>query len=177
MYSDIHNFEPVIKVNISLCLLCAPFFEVGSVITLYCWTLFKPNCRSHLQSIVQSYNCQHFGVFRDRRHFIRLNDVWCKMFVRRTHTVIEDMCNCSLILRQKTLYQYRQRCNVPLLTQHIMYTDIIYGIEGHTTTAIYKNTFHRGHHSEWPPRSPQGPDIKMTLLVTRIAVQDVMLLP
>ena len=59
-------------------------------------------------------------------------------------------------------------------------TDIIYAIEGHTTIAIYKNTFHRGHNSKWPPRSPQvtfkmGP-LKW-LFVSRIAVQNFILLP
>ena len=47
------------------------------------------------------------------------------MFVRWKQTAIEVICNYSLNLRQKDLFQYRQRyntCNVPLLTYHT-YTD------------------------------------------------------
>ena len=48
------------------------------------------------------------------------------MFVRRNkYTAIEDLCKCSLSLRQTDPFQYRQRYNtgnVPLLTHHT-YTD------------------------------------------------------
>ena len=45
-----------------------------------------------------------------------------------------------------------------------------------------KNTFQRGQHSKWPPRSPHvtfkmGTDIKMFVLVNIITVQNVMRLP
>ena len=59
----------------------------------------------HYRAVITVSGVYYIIGWYNRRHFMRLNGVWWKMFVRRKHTAIEDLCNCSLILRQKDLFQ------------------------------------------------------------------------
>ena len=67
------NFEPVIKVNTSLRLLCAPFVEAGSVICFCFWTLFSV-CL--VDQAMQS-SCRHLVSMACFRHMACWNERVC----------------------------------------------------------------------------------------------------
>ena len=97
--------------NILRCLLCAPFFEIGSHISLLLEIVQA--------KLITANMLEGFATGAILFNWMRFD----KKFRYMEHTVIEDLCNCSLILRQKDLFQYRQRYNtgnVPLLTHRTL---------------------------------------------------------